>query len=126
VSKGQIEATTDETDKFMNTIILSPNMLAYLKKKYSVDYVVFLNEVDLDNDLAGDPLNTEHKDDYKRTVVLHWTIFNTTDGKRVAMGKNKTYFSSTANSPKKIIDSAFPGVTSAMYTKFAAAIKPKE
>jgi hypothetical protein len=126
VSKGQVTATTDETDKFMNTVVLSPNLLAYLKKKYGAEYVIFINEVDLDNDLAGDPLNLEHKDDFKRTVVMHWTIFNSTDGKRVAMGKNKTYFSSMSNTPKKIIDGAFPGVANAMYTKFAAAVKPKE
>jgi hypothetical protein len=126
VNKGQIEATTDETDKFMNTIIISPNLLGYLKKKYSVDYVVFINEIDMDNDLAGDPLNTQHKEDFNRTVVMHWTIFNATDGKRVAMGKNKTYFSSTSNSPKKIIDGSFSTIANAMYAKYAAAVKPKE
>lgn len=126
VNKGQIEATTDETEKFMNTIVLSPNLLAYLKKKYNADYVLFINEVDLDNELAGDPLNTQHKDDFKRSVVVHWTMFNSADGKRVAMGKNKGYFSSTVNSPKKISESAFPTVSSAMYVKFAAAVKPKE
>jgi len=125
INKGQVEATTDETDKFMNTIVLSPNMLGYLKKKYNVDYVVFINEVDLDNDLAGDPLNRDHKEEFNRTVVMHWTIFNTNDGKRVAMGKNKTYFSSNANTPKKIIDGAFSGIANAIYTKFAAAVKPK-
>lgn len=126
ISKGQIEATSDETDKFMNTVILSPNLLAYLKKKYSADYVVFINEVDLDNDLAGDPLNTQHKDEFNRTVVMHWTIFNSTDGKRVAAGKNKTYFSSMANSPKKIIDGSFSTIANAMYVKYAAAVKPKQ
>jgi hypothetical protein len=126
VSKGQIEATTDETDKFMNTVIISPNLLEYLKKKYGVEYVVFINEVDMDNDLSADPYNFQGKQDFKRIVTVHWTIFNTTDGKRVAMGKNKASFSSTTNNPKKISDVAFATIGNAMYAKYVAAIKPKE
>ena len=126
VSKGQIEATTDETDKFMNTVIISPNLLAYLKKKYAVEYVVFINEVDMDNDLAADPYNYQGKEDFKRLVIMHWTIFNATDGKRIAMGKSKANFSSTTNTPKKIIDGSFATIGNAMYAKYAAAVKPKE
>lgn len=125
VQKGQIQTTEDETDKFMNTVVLSPNMLGYLKKKYGADYVIFLNEVDMANELGADPYNIQGKQDYQRSVVLHYTVFNTGDGKRVAAGKTKTTFAATINSPKKIIDGAYKTVSSAISTKVIAAIKPK-
>ncbi len=126
VQKGQIEAQTDESEKFMNTIVLAPTLLAYLKKKYNADYVLFLNEVDMDNDLGADPNNMMGKTEFNRLVVLHWTIFKTIDGKRVAMGKSKATFLSTSNSPKKIIDSSFSVLAKAINTKFLVGIKPKE
>lgn len=126
IQKGQVQTSVDETDKFMNTVLLSPNLLGYLKNKYGVEYVVFFNEVDLENDLGTDPYNLQGKEDFTRSVVAHWTIFNTTDGKRIAMGKTKSNFSSTNNSPKKIIDGTFSTITKAIYTKFATAIKPKQ
>jgi hypothetical protein len=125
VQQGQIEVSSDDADKFMNTIILSPVLLSYLKKKYNADYVLFFNEVDIDNDLGADPYNIQGKQDFTRSTVLHWTIFNSADGKRVAMGKTKGKFSSTTNSPKKIIDTSFSAISAAIYSKFAAAMKPK-
>src|SRR5665213_247134 len=97
IKKGQVEATDDDVEKFMNTIILSPNLLAYLKKKYGAEYVIFINEVDLDNDLAADPYNYQGKQEFNRIATMHWTIFNSTDGKRVAAGKTKANFLSTTN-----------------------------
>jgi hypothetical protein len=110
----------------MNTIVISPNLLAYLKKKYNADYVLFLNEIDMENDLGSDPSNLQGKTDFNRSVVLHWTMFKTADGKRVAMGKNRSTFPSTMNSPKKIIESSFSTLSKAITAKFLVAIKPKE
>jgi hypothetical protein len=126
VQKGQVVASTDETDKFMNTIILYPNLLGYLKKKYNVDYVLFLNEVDIENELGADPNNTMGKTDYNRLVVMHWTMFSTADNKRVAMGKTKGRFASTVNTPKKIIEGCFSTIAKSISDKFLLAVKPKE
>ncbi len=126
VQKGQVAVQSDESDKFMNTIVLNPNLLAYLKKKYSADYVLFLNEIDMENDLGSDPSNLMGKTDFNRSVVLHWTMFKTEDGKRVAMGKSKSTFLSTTNSPKKIIETSFATLSKAITAKFLVGIKPKE
>jgi hypothetical protein len=126
VQKGQIAVQSDESDKFMNTIVLNPNLLSYLKKKYNADYVLFLNEVDIENDLGSDPSNLMGKTDFNRSVVLHWTMFKAEDGKRVAMGKNKSTFASTNNSPKKIIEGSFATLSKAISAKFLVTIKPKE
>lgn len=126
IQKGQVAAVTDDQEKFMNTIVLDPVLLAFLKKKYKADYVLFLNEVDMDNDLGGDPYNTTGKTEFNRTVALHWTMMSTVDGKRVAMGKSKGKFTSDTNSPKKIIESSFSTVSKAIFDKFVIGIKPKE
>ena len=126
IQKGQVAVQADETDKFMNTIILNPNLLAYLKKKYSADYVLFLNEVDMENDLGSDPSNLMGKTEFNRIVTLHWTMFKVEDGKRVAMGKSKSTFGSATNSPKKIIESTFAVISKSINTRFLVGIKPKE
>ncbi len=124
LKNGQVAVQAAEGEKFMTTVVLSPNLLAYLKKKYKADYVLFLNQVDLENDLGADPYNTEGKSEFNRKAAAHWTIFSTSTGKRVAMGKNKGTFSSTTNTPKKIIDGAFAMIAKAINEKFVAALKP--
>lgn len=126
INKGQIVAESDEAEKFMNTIVLSPNLLAYLKKKYGADYVVFINEIDLENDLGADPYNVQGKDVYNRNAIAHWTIFDTATGKRIAMGKNKATFASNCNTPKKISDTSFSVIAKAIFDKYAVATKPKQ
>ncbi|CAN5911982.1 hypothetical protein BH11BAC7_BH11BAC7_03100 [soil metagenome] len=126
IQKGQVAVQSDEGEKFMNTIVLNPNLLAYLKKKYNADYVLFLNEIDMENDLGADPTNLMGKSEFNRSVVLHWTMFKTDDGKRIAMGKSKSTFPSTVNSPKKIIETTFAALSQSITAKFLVGIKPKQ
>lgn len=124
IKNGQVQVQEMEGEKFMNTVVISPNLFEHLKKIYGCDYVVFLNQLDLQNDLGSDPLNTAGVTEFKRSAALHWTIFNATTGKRIAMGKTKSLFANTVNTPKKIIDGAFATITKAVYTKFTTAIAP--
>jgi hypothetical protein len=126
IKNGQIQAPDDEVEKYATTVVLSPNLLSYLKSKYGADYVVFINEIDIDNDLGADPYNLQGKEDFKRFATAHFTMFETATGKRVIAGKSKANFSSTSNTPKKIIDGAFNILSKAIYEKFVAALKPKE
>lgn len=126
IKNGEVQVQQQEGEKFMNTLIVSPNLLGHLKKVYKCEYVVFLNQMDLQNDLGSDPYNTQGNTDFKRTAALHWTIFSTRTGLRVAMGKTKAQFSNTYNTTKKIIDSAFSTVSKAVYDKFTTAVTPKK
>lgn len=126
IKNGQIQVEQQEGEKFMNTVVLSPNLLSHLRKVYHCEYVVFLNQMDMQNDLGTDPYNTTGTTDYKRSAALHWTIFNTRTGKRVAMGKNKALFSNTLKTTKKIMDAAFGTVSKAVYDKFVVGITPKK
>jgi hypothetical protein len=109
----------------MTTIVLSPALLMYLKKKYFADYVVFINEVDMDNDLGDDPYNLSGSSDYKRYTTMHYTIFDTNTSLRVAAGKSKATFASTNNTSKKIIDNAYTTVAKDIYSKYLVGVKPK-
>lgn len=126
IKNGQVQVEQMEGEKFMNTVILSPNYFEHLKKIYACDYVVFLNQMDLQDDLGTDPYNTAGNTDYKRLSILHWTIFNATTGVRVAMGKSKSTFANNVNTPKQIIEGAFSTISKAVYTRFTTAITPKK
>jgi hypothetical protein len=126
IKNGEIQVQQQEGDKFMSTIIVSPNLLPHLKKTYKCEYVIFLNQLDMQNELGTDPFNTTGSTDFKRSATLHWTIFSTRTGNRVAMGKNKATFSNTVNTTKKIIDGAFATITKAVHDKFTTAITPKK
>jgi hypothetical protein len=126
IKNGQIAVEQQEGEKFMNAVLLSPNLLDHLKKAYKCEYVVFLNQLDMQNDLGSDPYNTSGTTDFKRSASLHWTIFSTSTKKRVAMGKNKALFSNTHKTTKKIMDASFGLVSKAVYTKFVTAITPQK
>lgn len=126
VKNGQIAVQSDDVEKFMNTIVLSPDLLGYFKKKYNVDYILFFNEIDIENDFGLDPYNLQGKVEFNRNVNLHWTIFNVEDGKRVAMGKSNGKFLSSANSPKAIVEGAFKNISKSVFDKFALGIIPKK
>lgn len=126
IKNGQVQVDMQEGEKFMNTVVLSPNLLGHLKKIYKCEYVIFLNQLDMQNDLGSDPYNTTGATDFKRSAALHWTIYSTATGKRVAMGKNKAMFANTLKTTKKIIDASFGVVSKAVYDKFVGAITPKK
>jgi hypothetical protein len=124
LKNGQLQTQEQEGEKFMNAAVFSPNLLGYLKKKYNADYVIFLNQFDLGNDLGSDPYNIQQRTDYKRKAILHWTIFSSSTGKRVAMGKTSATFVNTLNSPKKIIETIGPVLGKAILLKYTTAPKP--
>jgi len=126
IKNGQVQVEQQEGEKFMNTIILSPNLLPHLRKIYHCEYVIFLNQLDMQNELGSDPFNTTNSTDFKRSATLHWTVFSTATGKRVAMGKSKATFSNTLKTTRKIMDAAFGTVSKAVYDKFTTALIPKK
>lgn len=126
IKNGQVQVEMQDGEKFMSTVILSPNLLDHLKKIYKCEYVIFLNQMDMQNDLGSDPYNTQGTMDFKRSATLHWTIFSTSTKKRVAMGKNKAFFATSLKTTKKISDACFGTVSKAVYDKFTTAITPKK
>jgi hypothetical protein len=126
IKNGQVQVEMQEGEKFMNTVILSPNLLEHLKRTYKCEYVVFLNQLDMQNDLGSDPYNTAGTTDFKRSAALHWTIYSTSTKKRIAMGKSKATFANNLKTTKKIMDASFGVVSKAVYDKFVTALTPKK
>ncbi|GAB4130672.1 MAG: hypothetical protein Fur0041_00040 [Bacteroidia bacterium] len=126
IKNGQVATDSDEIEKFMNVNILSPNTLGYLKSKYGCDYVVFVNQFDLKNDLGSDPYNVQGKTDFLRSVTIHYTVWSTATEKRVLMGKLSAQFPSSSNNTKKIIAGPVNSVIRALFSRFEGVVSAKK
>jgi hypothetical protein len=123
IKNGQVQAASAEGDRFMNTQLLNSKPIDLLKTKYKADYVIFINEVDLRNELGSDPYNTINSNTYLRSATVHFTIFSTATGKRIAAGKSKTTFANTENLPRMIIQKTVPSLTKQIVAKYTSGLR---
>jgi hypothetical protein len=124
VKSGQVQAQTAQGDRFMNVRMNNSIALDLLKKKYNAQYVIFVNQLDLKNDLGSDPYNLNGTQTFKRVAVLHFTIYSTATAKRIAAGKVKSEFANTENAPRAIIQKAFPGLMRQVHFRYQEGLKP--
>ncbi len=120
VSNGQITVEQSSDKKFMNTKLTNVEMLAYLNKKYQSEYFVFINQLDIKNDMNSYDIAS---DTYQREVVVHYSILDL-NGKTINAGIATSRFSSKENNPKKIVSQCFSPIASYIAAKFTAAVKP--
>lgn len=118
IKNGQLVVEMSDEAKFMNTRIDNPKLLPYLNAKYKTDYFVFINELDIRNDMNSYDITT---DTYQRTVTVHYTIFDKS-GKKLNAGIVTSSFSSNVNSTKTIINTAFAAAAKALNQRVAKAI----
>ena len=121
IKNGQIEVEVNEEKKFMNTKISNDEVLSYLNKKYSSDYFVFINELDITNNMNSYDIAS---DTYQRDVVVHYSILDKT-GKTLTAGIATSNFSSKENNPKKIISQCFSPIATDIAAKFSAHANSK-
>lgn len=103
IKNGQIAVEANNDKKFMNTKINNNELVPYLSKKYQTDYIVFINELDIKNDMASYDMTTNT---FLREVIVHYSIIDKT-GKTINAGISTTNFSSQENNPKKITAQSF-------------------
>lgn len=120
ISNGQIAVESSSEKKFMNTKLTNTEVLAYMNKKYLSEYFVFINQLDIKNDMNSYDVAT---DTYQREVAVHYSILDLT-GKTIAAGISSSRFSSKENNPKKIVSQCFTPIASEIATKFWAVVKP--
>jgi predicted small secreted protein len=125
LKNGQVQATTAQGDRFMNTILKKPEVIEKLKTKYKAQYIIFINQLDLKNDLGSDPYNLNGTQTFKRSAVMHFTIFSTATGKRTAAGKLRSEFANTDNTPRAIIQKAFPSLMRQLQLRYQTGLKPE-
>lgn len=121
---GQVQAVTPDGDRFMNVRLLNQSAMDLMKNKYKAQYVIFINQVDLKNELGADPYNLNGAQVFKRMAVLHFTIYSTATGKRTAAGKVSSAFANTDNAPRVIIQKAYPSLVRQLVFRHQEGLKP--
>jgi hypothetical protein len=107
IENGQIVSHQNSTPRFMNTMIRDPRLLGYLHDKYGTDLFVFLNEMDIENDLSDQVAVAEGN--YNRILKFHYTVYNHR-GELISKGVVTTTFPSTENNVGEIIKLYFPAI----------------
>jgi len=119
IKNGQLAVEINTDEKFMNIKINDEKLLNYLNTKYKTDYFVFINQLDIKNNVdTYDPAT----DIYQRDVTVHYSIFDKT-GKNISAGVATSRFSSRENEPKKIVSTYFSHIAADITSKLVASIK---
>ena len=121
ISNGQIVVEQNSDKKFMNTKLSNAEVLTYLNKKYASEYFVFINQLDIKNDMKSYDIST---DTYQREITVHYSILDLT-GKTINAGIATSRFSSKENNPKKIVSLCFSPIATYIAAKFTAIVNPK-
>ena len=120
IKNGQVEVDVNEEKKFMNTKVNNNELLSYLNQKYKTRYFVFVNELDIKNDINS---YDGASDSFQREIAVHYTILDNT-GKLISAGISSAHISSGMTEPKKIVSLCFSNLTKELYTKFTEVVKP--
>ena len=121
ITKGQLTVEVNTDKKFMNLKINDSNLLTSLHKKYKTEYFVFINQLDIKNDMDSYDIAT---DTYQREITVHYSTFNK-EGKNILAGIATTRFSSKESEPKKIVSLQFSIIASKITARFVAAVTPE-
>ncbi|MBA3972535.1 MAG: hypothetical protein H0X46_10445 [Bacteroidetes bacterium] len=120
ITNGQIIVEQNSDKKFMNTKLTNTEILNYLNKKYASEYFIFINELDIKNNMDSYDISS---DTYQREVVVHYSILDKT-GKTINAGIATSSFSSQENNPKKIVAQCFSPIATYIVAKFNAVANP--
>ena len=120
IKDGQLAVEMSTENKFTNIILNDPQALTYLSTKYKAAYFIFINQLDIKNDVNTYNITT---DTYQRKVDVHYTILDKT-GKLITAGIASSGFSSKENNPKKIVAQSFSPAATYIATKFISIVKP--
>lgn len=122
IKNGQLAVEVNTDKKFMNVKVTDLKMLSYLHTKYKTDYFVFVNQLDITNDMNSYDIAT---DTYQREVAVHYTIVDKA-GKNLSAGMSSSRFSSKENDPKKIVALNFSPISADIASKLTAIVKPSQ
>lgn len=101
MKNGEIVSVKDERKKFMSTIIRSDTILPYMNYRYEADYYLFINQIDLVNDLSD--ANQVSLGNYDRILRFHYSVLDQ-KGKTIDEGVLEQRFSKNENDIKIIVN----------------------
>ncbi len=96
----------DNVERYMNTTVINPNLFDYLAGKYEVDVFVFINQLDITEQVEQGGYSYA-KNSHKRRIKVHYTIFNR-QGEQISGGASIVYFPGKVNDLNGIIKGYFP------------------
>jgi hypothetical protein len=99
-TNGEITTQRITEERYMQTTITNNNLLQTLVNTYQVDGVIFINQIDLLNNIV-----TDGSGKHNRLLKVHYTIYDT-NGNIIQSGAEKTYFPANVNSVDKISKTA--------------------
>lgn len=101
-------ALIEKDTKYINVGIYDQMLIPDLSEKYSADYFIFLNEIDIKTHFE-DCLNLALKI-YRRDLKIHYTIFDK-KGKQLYGDVAVSHFASNSNDVNEIISQNFPAIS---------------
>ncbi|UTW63885.1 hypothetical protein KFE98_07035 [bacterium SCSIO 12741] len=114
MQQGQIRSNPDGKPRFMACSVRDTALFDYLEDKYSSVLYLIINQIDIEPQ-AGLDYRAFEGDEYQRQITVHYSIF--THDQEVYAGVVKTYFSSTVNGQKEIIQDYFPSLAQQLVGK---------
>ena len=113
---GEIVSTRDTRKKYMKTAIKDTSLLPYLNERYQCSYYLFINELDLMNDLSD--INAVSTGEWNRVVKIHYTVLNA-KGKTIESGILEKSFPRDQNNIDKIISEEFKALATKLRHKMS-------
>lgn len=99
-TNGEITTQRVTEERYMQTTITNNNLLQTLVNTYQVEGVIFINQIDLLNNIV-----TDGSGKHNRVLKVHYTIYDA-NGNIIQSGAEKTYFPSNVNNVDKISKTA--------------------
>jgi hypothetical protein len=119
VKEGQLAVEMNYDKRYMNAVVKNPNLLEYLTKKYKAGVFVFINELDLKNNMEG-PIDLE-SNSFPREATVHFTVFDK-DGKEILSGISTTPMSPKINDPRAIVSTTLAAVAKDISSRLSAKL----
>ena len=113
---GEIVSTRDTRKKYMKTAIKDTSLLPYLNERYQCSYYLFINELDLMNDLSD--INAVSTGEWNRLVKIHFTVISS-NGKTIESGVLEKPFPRDKNNIDKIISEEFKALATQLRHKMS-------
>ena len=113
---GEIVSTRDTRKKYMKTAIKDTSLLPYLNERYQCSYYLFINELDLMNDLSD--INAVSTGKWNRLVKIHFTVISS-NGKTIESGVLEKPFPRDKNNIDKIISEEFKALATQLRHKMS-------
>lgn len=107
--------------KYMNAVVIHPEIFPILKQKYGTDIFLFINQFELVTNYNHCLDRTANY--FERKVVVHYSVYDAT-GKQLQGGAHTVTFSSQETNVDEIIANQFPLIASYLNSDISALTTP--